>query len=148
MELGRSKIDPTLVREGIWTEFLIVGPDREPVTIKLKMAMADAQMNPRYKEALRKGLEPYERMLSLYKKATEIPTSLAQKINDIGRRVFVEQIVLDWEGPTKSGQPLTYTPDACIALFEEYPELMSQAEAEASKFERYRVAVLEEASGN
>lgn len=148
MELGRSKIDPALVRDGIWTEFLIVGADREPVTIKLKMALADAQMNPRYKEALRKGLEPFERMLSLYKKATEIPTTLATKINEIGRRVFVEQIVVDWEGPTKNGQPMPYSPDACLLLFEEYPELLSQAEAEASKFERYRVTVLEEASGN
>jgi len=148
MELGRSKIDPALVRDGIWTEFLIVGADREPVTIKLKMALADAQMNPRYKEALRKGLEPFERMLSLYKKATEIPTTLATKINEIGRRVFVEQIVVDWEGPTKNGQPMPYSPDACLLLFEEYPELLAQAEAEASKFERYRVAVLEEASGN
>jgi len=148
MELGRSKIDPALVRDGIWTEFLIVGADREPVTIKLKMALADAQMNPRYKEALRKGLEPFERMLSLYKKATEIPTTLATKINEIGRRVFVEQIVVDWEGPTKNGSPLPYSPDACLLLFEEYPELLAQAEAEASKFERYRVAVLEEASGN
>lgn len=148
MELGRSKIDPALVRDGIWTEFLIIDSTREPVTIKLKMALADAQMNPRYKEALRKGLEPFERMLSLYKKATEIPTTLATKINEIGRRVFVEQIVVDWEGPTKNGSPLPYSPDACLLLFEEYPELLAQAEAEASKFERYRVAVLEEASGN
>lgn len=148
MELGKSKIDKDAVHQGIWTEFMIVGPDREPVTIKLKMALADAQMNPRYKEALRKGLEPYERMLSLYKKATEIPATLSEKINTIGRRVFVEEIVRDWEGPTQNGQPRTYTPDGCIELFEEFPELMAQAEAEASKFERYRVAVLEDASGN
>lgn len=73
MEIGKTRIDPTAVREGVWTEFLVVGPDREPVTIKLKMALADAQVNPAYRAALRKALEPHERLLALYKEGERHP---------------------------------------------------------------------------
>lgn len=148
MELGRTKIDNNAVREGVWQDFLIVSPGREAVELKLRIALADAGMNASYKAALRKALEPYERMLALYKKATDIPEALAKKVNEAGRRVFVEQIVTGWEGITKNGQPLPYSPDACLQLFEEYPELLAQVEAEASKHERFRTAILEEASGN
>lgn len=148
MELGRSRIDPTLVHEGVWTEFVIESSDREPVVIKLKMAMANTDLNARYKAALRKSMEPYERLMAIYKKASDIPPALAEKVNAAGRRVFLESIVVDWEGPTKDGQPIPYSVEAAEMLFDEYPELLAQAEAEAGKFQRYRVAILEDAAGN
>lgn len=147
MELGTSKIDPALVNQGVWTDFVIVGLG-EPVEVSLRLALMNAGTNPAYKAALQKALDPFERMLSVYKSGKDIPATLANKINDVGRRVFVEQIVLDWKGVTKNGQPVAYTPDGCLALFDEYPELQTQAEAEAQKFARYRISLLEDAAGN
>jgi hypothetical protein len=147
MELGKSKIDAALVREGVWTDFIIMGVG-EPVEISLRLALMNAGQNPTYKAALQKALDPFERMLAVYKDGKDIPKALADKINAVGRRVFCEQIVLDWKGPTKNGQPVAYTPEGGMALFDEYPELLAQAEAEAQKFARYRVALLEEAAGN
>lgn len=147
MELGKSKIDQSLVQQGVWTDFILVGVG-EPVEISLKLALMNASQNAAYKAALQKALDPFERMLQVYKSGKDIPAPLAKKINEVGKRVFCEQIVLDWKGPTKGGQPVAYTPDGGLSLFEEYPELQSQAEAEAQKFERYRISLLEDASGN
>lgn len=146
MELGKSKIDATAVQNGVWADFYIVGADG-PAEISLRLALMNAGQNAAYKAALQKALDPFERTLTLYK-GKDIPQTVAQKINDIGRRTFCEQIVLDWKGITKNGQPVAYTPEGGLALFNEYPELLAQAEAEAQKFERYRITVLEEASGN
>jgi hypothetical protein len=147
MELGKSKIDQSLVAQGVWTDFILMGAS-EPVEISLRLALAHAGQNAAYKAALQKALDPFERLLSVYKSGKDIPAPLAKKINDVGRRVFCEQIVLDWKGPTKNGQPRAYTPEGGLELFEEYPELMAQAEAEAGKFERYRISLLEDAAGN
>lgn len=155
MELGKSKIDQTLVSQGVWTDFIIMGVG-EPVEISLKLALMNASQNAVYKAALQKALDPFERMLQVYKSGKDIPAPLAKKINDVGRRIFCEQIVLGWggedpanyRGPKKNGQPVAYTPDGGLALFEEFPELLAQAEAEAQKFERYRISLLEDASGN
>jgi hypothetical protein len=148
MELGSTRLDQSAVREGVWTEFVIKRGNREAAEISLKLALADASLNKAYKEALKKALEPHERMLAIYKKGSDIPEALAKKVNDAGALVFAQMIVQDWKGPTKKGAALPYSPEACLKLFEEFPELREQAEAEAAKHERYRVAVLEEAGGN
>lgn len=147
MELGKSKIDTAAVQNGVWTDFIIMGADA-PVEISLRLAMMNAGQNAAYKAALQKALDPFERMLTVYKSGKDIPAPLAAKINEVGKRVFCEQIVLDWKGVTKNGQPVPYSPDGGLALFAEYPELMAQAEAEAQKFERYRISLLEDAAGN
>lgn len=149
MKIGSTKIDPQAVAEGVWTEFVLKGPDRTPVEISLKMAFASVHSNPIYKTKLRAGMTPFERLLSMYEKASEIPEVLAKKINDAGMKVFAECIVTDWKGPTgNDGQPAPYSPEGLTALFEEYPELREQAQVEAAKHERYRVKVLEAAAGN
>ncbi|MCC6425645.1 MAG: hypothetical protein IT435_02370 [Phycisphaerales bacterium] len=148
MEIGKTRLDMDAVRNGVWTEFVLPGVDGEPVEVSLRLALADAGVNTAYKEALKKSLEPFERLLALYKKGSDIPPALSKKINDVGRQVFVEQIVTDWKGPMKGDKPQPYSPEGCLALFNEYPELLAQAEGEATKFSRYRTAILEEAAGN
>jgi len=148
MQLGTSRLDDGAVRSGVWTDFVLIGVGSEPVTISLLLALADANVNSQYKEALRTALDPYERMLGLYKKASDMPKSLADKINEVGKSVFTEQIVLGWKGITKNGTDQAYTPEGGMQLFAEFPELLTEAESEAGKFERYRVAILEDASGN
>lgn len=145
MEIGRTTIDKTLVNEGVWTEFVLVTGEGEPEVVKLKMAYASGDMNNRYRDAMQRALDPYQRVMSSYTDPKDFPDGLVRKINDIGVKVFVEQIVLDWEGPTKNGQKQPYTPEACMALFEEFPELRKQAQAEAGKIQRYRTKALEEA---
>lgn len=146
LKLGKTKIDQDSVKNGVWTEFYLATTGD---TIKLKMALADASINTEYQKALRNGLSVHSRALDVYSKGSDMPPKLVKEIADIGRRVFVEQIVLGWEGmEAKDGSPLKYSADACLALFEEFPELDKQAQAQAAKVERYRVAVLDAQAGN
>ncbi len=143
MELGKTKIDPNAVSEGVWTEFVLPGGQE----ISLRLSLMNAGQNARYKEALRTALDPYESLLVRYQ-GKDLPKKVEAEVKEVLRRLFCEQIVTDWKGPSKNGNPVQYTVDGGIALFAEFPELYEHAEEEAKKFSRYRVAVLEAASGN
>lgn len=147
MKLGGSKIDTSAVRAGVWKEF-VVGTPSGPERIRLKIALADASINETYKKALREAMDPFKRALALYQDASEIPEAMSHEINEIGRRVFCEQIVQDWDGIESDGKPVPYSAEGGIQLFEEYPELYANVEAEAGKHKSFRQAVLEDAAGN
>lgn len=148
MKIGATKIDQSAVRDGVWTKFILALPEGDQ-EIELKIALADMNVNTGYRDALRDALDPFERLLARYKKGSDLRKEDAEKINQIGRRVFCERVITDWKGPTQDdGTPEAYSADRCMALFEEFPELFAEVEKEANRYERFRTQVLEDAAGN
>lgn len=151
MQIGKSKIDGSMVEQGVWTKFIV--RDVEGVTheIELRVALSDVDLNKKYKAAMRKAMEPHSRVLALLgsNKGAGLPESVSAQINADGRRCFVENIITGWKGPTDAkGEPLACTPENLEMLFDEFPELYNSVEAEARKIENYRVAATEAQAGN
>lgn len=151
MKLGTSKIDTNAVTGGVWTTFVIKKLDGTSEEVQLCLALSNPEINKDYRKAMRKQMEQHERILALVSsgKTSKIPEDIAAKINADARRCFLENIVTDWKGITgDDGKPVPYSADSMELLLAEYPELFPEIEAEASKVERYRVAVLEAQAGN
>lgn len=156
MKLGQSRIDEAATTDGIWQDFVVVGPNGSH-EISLRIGLANTNMNSRYKVALKKALEPFQRLLALYKKGSDVPVKLSTEVNDVHHRVFVQEIITNWKGITdtqhdSAGAPVEvevpFTVDGCLKLFVEFPELLQAVEAEAIKFERFRIEVLDDAAKN
>ena len=151
MKLGTSKLDEAAIKNGVWTTFVIKKLDGTTEEIQLCLALANPEINRGYRKAVRNSMETHERMLSLVAsgKSKKLPDEVAAKINADARKCFLENIVTDWKGIFGAdGSALPYSIENMEALLSEFPELFPEIEDEASKVERYRVAVLEVQAGN
>ncbi len=151
MKLGTSKIDESAVKNGVYTTFVIKKLDGTTEEVQLCLALSNPEINKEYRKAVRRSMEPHERILALVAsgKSKKIPDDIAAKINADARRCFLENIVTGWKGITgEDGKDLPYSVENMEALLAEFPELFAEIEDEASKVERYRVAVLEAQAGN
>jgi hypothetical protein len=134
MDLTRFKADPQLEDEGVWTS-VDVGTGA-----RIKIARIG---NRRYREAMTKRLKPYRRALrngTLDERVTE----------QITAEVLAETVLLDWQGLTDGGAPLTYSAEAartllCDTRFKDFRDLVVEM---ASDLELYRQQDLEDAEKN
>lgn len=147
MEIGGSRIDKAMATGGVWQDYVLETPDGSE-QLSLCIALADVTVNEAYKNALKAAMSPFDRMLAIYQNGSNLPTKVAAEINDATRKVFAQVIIVDWKGPTKNGEPMPYSWEACLELFKTYPEVFAQVEKDSVKYSRYRVAVLDEAAKN
>jgi len=87
--------------------------------------------NVRYENAMRKHSEPYRRAIA----AGTLDDDLAQKL---WQRIYAESIVLGWSGVEIDDEPIPYTVDNAIRLFNELPEFWRIVREEATKLANFR----------
>lgn len=134
MDLTRFKADPQLEDEGVWTSI------DAGTGARIKIARIG---NRRYREAMTRRLKPYRRALrngTLDERVTE----------QITAEVLAETVLLDWQGLTDGGTPLTYSAEAarnllCDARFKDFRDLVVEM---ASDLELYRQQDLRDAEKN
>lgn len=150
MRLGKTRIDEDGARQGRWFDYDLVDANtKDVVSIGLRLAITDPNLNSAYRDALKRHLSPHERLLTLYKKSSDMPESLTRKIQELDLLTFVEAAVTDWRGvEDDNGNRREYTPEGGLQLFNEYPELLERARQDARNFDNFRTQVLEDAAGN
>jgi hypothetical protein len=88
--------------------------------------------NRRFEETQTKLAKPYRKALRSGR------MSAAEFREKIQIPSYAHAVIMDWEGPRDTeGRPVSYSPDACIAFFKQFPEVFSEVEsllAEAGTF--------------
>lgn len=138
--------DKTAEVEGKWFDIGVNEDDGSVMRIRLaRMGKA----NKRY-------MKEVERKVSPHRDAIEretMPTGLADRIM---REVFVDTVLLDWEGIRASElsgndedkAPLKFNRDNALKLFEALPDMYDDWEAKARKSSSFREAQLEQDAKN
>ena len=122
--------DAELAETGVWFGF--TGGS------KLRIARRD---NPRYLEALRALAKGKERLIQL--KAIS-----GSDLHEMLMRALARGVLLDWEGLTRSGEPLPYSEDNAVALLTDLPEFREQVESCAENVVAFRREAEEDAEKN
>lgn len=98
--------------------------------------------NQRYAARLRALTKPYERQIAL-------DTLPPEKTREIQVNVFVDAILLGWEGVTdENGVDLPFSRENARKLFADLPDLFDDLQGQASRAATFRAADLEDAAKN
>lgn len=114
--------------DGIWVDYGEHG--------RFRVARAGGK-NKAFRNLMEKRLRPYRAAMSM-------GTMDDTVVERITRECFAEAVVLDWELVDGDEQPITFTREKCVELFEEYPDLfldiMQQAQMVVNFVEETREA--------
>jgi hypothetical protein len=117
--------------EGVWVD---CGGD-----LRLKVARMG---NPAYEEEIRKLAKPFMRQMRLGTMSMEDMEGLAMK-------AVAKHIIQDWENlEDDSGEPIQFSKDKALELFNEYRDFYNIVKEVASEAEIFRSDEMEEAAGN
>jgi hypothetical protein len=115
---------------GIWVP---VGPAR------FKIARAGGA-NENFKKTAMKRLKPF---------AASFETLPAKTVDDLAIGIFVDAVLLDWEGVVdRSGALIPYSKEAAKDLLTQLPNLYTVLKAESEKLSNFSQTNLEAAAGN
>ncbi len=109
----------------------------------IKIARAGGA-NKKYTRILEAVSKPHRRAIQ----SGNLPND---KANDILKEVYAKAVVLGWGGPgmvDESGQPLDFTVDNCISIFNRLPDLFEDVKAQAESFVLFKVEQAEKDAGN
>lgn len=121
--------DSDLEKKGVWFEI-------QPGVRFLCARMGGA--NKTYQRSLSKKMKPYQRQFQTGTLDPEVAENLM-------RDVFIEAVLLDWEGVTdKEGEPLEFNPNNAQWLFRELPDLYRALTDESEKVSNYLAAEMAE----
>lgn len=116
--------DHEMEKRGIWLDYGI---------FRLLVARAGGS-NAKFARVLESVSKPYRRAMDL----GALPNEKALEILIV---VYARSIVLDWEGPglvDTKGQPLEYNEANIIWLFNQFPDLFTDVQAQVNKMENFR----------
>lgn len=103
---------------------------------KIRVARAGGS-NRAYLSALEKISRKHRRQIQL----DILPEDVAARIT---RELYVDTVVLGWEGVTDAdGQPLEFTRDNALKVFEDLPDLFRDVQEHATSLALFRDEVLE-----
>ena len=119
MEINSFKTDPVLENNGVWVP---CGNGR---------VLIASTGSDRYKKALQKALQPHELSIAL----NDLEDDVAK---NIFIDVYVEAIVLNWEGFTEDGQPYPYSVENARRLLTEVPRFRDFVKAQAERIDNFR----------
>lgn len=78
--------------------------------------------------------------------SVEYKSAFSRMFQDKLRATFAETVVVGWDGVVDTeGERIPYSPEACLALFEEVPDLLDILVEEAGEGEKFLRDVIEEA---
>lgn len=140
------KTDHVAETEGVWLDVAVNDHNGKPIRVKLSRMSSS---NKRYTAELNKVTKPHQSAIQ----NDSMDNELARKML---RQVFVNTILLDWDNLPKSDltgnpadvEPLEFTRENALALFDEMPDLYDDWESRAMKASVFREAEREVATGN
>jgi hypothetical protein len=132
------KTNENLEADGIWIEY---GTNEKGEPIRVKIARAGGH-NVGFSKALEKATRPY-------RKAIQTGMLDNKTADRLYKEVFAEHVVLDWlnvDGP--DGEPLAFSKDNALKLFEDLPDLFADLREQASNVALFRDELREADLGN
>ena len=125
------KTDPSLEKDGIWLDY---GES------KILIARAGGA-NSAYSKMLEREMRPYRKILehSLMKDETA---------NRILQKVYAVTVVKGWENVPSAEDPWEFTPEKCVQLFTDLPDLWRDVREMAGEIAAFRVQILEDEAKN
>jgi len=83
-----------------------------------------------------------------HKRALENGTLDDETAGRLLREVFAKTVVLDWKGWTdENGEPVPFSFENCVSLFEDAPEIFDVVQDESGKFSNFSMQEVED-TGN
>ena len=128
--IGDYVTDPNSEADGIKLSF---GKGRKITVLR------SGATNNKYKVAMRDVFKPYMTTGGL--------TGLSDdESGGLMKRVYAQSIVIGWEGFTDDdGEPMVYSEDACVALFDAAPEIYDIVRTESAQFSNFVSEEIKEA---
>lgn len=130
--------DTKLEREGILLEY---GTARngQPITIRIARA---GGANAQYLKRMEALVKPYRRQI-------QTETIDGKVVEKLIRQVYAETVVLGWENvEDRDGNPLPYSRDNCLKLFDDLPDLFLDIQEQAQRAALFRAELREADAGN
>ncbi len=143
--IKRYQTDPELEKNGTLVEY---GPNEDlpkvngkhPI-ITFKIARAGGA-NDAYNKRL-------EALLKKHRRQIQTDTIDVQTLKDLNRQVFFDTVLLGWENVTIEGnEPVAFTRDNAIKLFELVPDVYDDLQELANKGAAFRKSLQEVDAGN
>lgn len=123
------KTNKDLEKTGITLEYFDPDePDVKPVRILVARAGGN---NEAFEKAMDRKTRPIRRQLA----ANAVPFHQIRKLT---REVYAETVVLGWENVVLDGEVTPFSKDACIKLFEDFPDLFADIEQQTSMAQLFR----------
>lgn len=121
-------MDQSLEKKGILLEY---GENSDGTMIALRIARAGGS-NKRYERRLEKAFKPYRRQI-------QAGTADEKVLRRALIEVFAETVVLGWENVhDENGEPLPFTKDNCVKLFNDLPDFFDDVRDAASSYDLFR----------
>lgn len=106
---------------------------------KLRVLRAGGS-NTAYDRRLQQLMRPHTRTI---RRQGELALD-TEVLQGILRHAFAEKVVIDWKGVnTPNGEAIPYSPEACMAFFETWPEVFEEVKEIASARASFQVEFLE-----
>lgn len=132
------KTDKNIEKEGILLEY---GLNSSGAVIAIRVARAGGA-NVQFTKMLETKTKPYRRQIQ--NDAIDIKV-----VDKILKEVYAHTIVLDWENvEDESGKPLPFSPENCIKLFDDLPDLFKDVQEQSGKFQLFAEEIREADSKN
>lgn len=140
------KTDKNAETEGVWLDVAVNDHNNEPIRIKISRMSSS---NKRYTKALNAVTKPHQSAIQ----NDALDNDLARKML---QEVFADTVILGWEnlpkseltGKSEDTEPLEFTRENVLALFNEMPDLYDDWESRAQKSAAFREAEREETAKN
>jgi hypothetical protein len=121
--------------------FLEYGKTADGRPIRFKIARAGGN-NTKFAKLLDRKTKPYRRQL-------QNETMDPKVAEQIFMEVYSESVVLGWENvEDENGSPLNYSPEACLKLFKDLPDLFNDIRDQSTKISSYQLEVRESEAKN
>lgn len=130
--------DAKLEKEGILLEYGTAS-NGKPIAIRIARA---GGANAQYLKRMEALVKPYRRQI-------QTETIDSKQVDKLIRQVYAETVVLGWENVEgKDGQPLQFTRENCLQLFEDLPDLFADIQEQAQRAALFRAEIREADAGN
>lgn len=130
--------DTKLERDGILLEYGTAS-NGQPITIRIARA---GGANAQYLKRMEALVKPYRRQI-------QTETIDPKVVDKLVRQVYAETVVLGWENvESRDGQPLPYSRDNCLKLFDDLPDLFLDIQEQAQRAALFRTELREADAGN
>lgn len=97
--------------------------------------------NRKFAKLFQREFKRHERKMQM----GTLPENVAEKIM---RECYAHAVVIGWEGITAGGEPVPFSPEACIAFFEARPEVFRAIQRDANDLAIFRKQAQEANEGN
>lgn len=130
--------DTNLEKTGVILQFGMNSKNK-PMSIRIARS---GGANTKFNKVMEAVMKPYRRQIQ----TETIDRDLLKKLL---QEVFAKAVVLSWENlEDENDEPLEFTIENCIKLFEDLPDLFAEVQAQSDKVALFRLDLKETDAGN